>query len=216
MERLRKVIELHMRWSELLVYIERIETFQETDFSNALENAKALLETIGKEICSDRGVKLQDSSSVNGILKNAFGAIGYSKEELITQVSSSLATIGQHMGSLRNEVGVTSHGRTLDELKARNDKVDQFTKEFLVSSTSLVAAFLIRGFEAEHGKVEEHSDDVEDMLPPYNRCNDFNESWDDSFGEFQMGGYSFPASEILYNADGRAYLTEYEAYKAGE
>jgi hypothetical protein len=39
---------------------------------------------------------------------------------------------------------------------------------------------------------------------------DFNESWDDSFGEFVIGDYSYPASEILFNVDKQVYVNEYK------
>jgi len=69
-----------------------------------------LLETIGKEICAAKGHELLAASSVNGVLKNAFQALGYSNSTLVNQVSSALATIGQQVGELRNEIGLTSHG----------------------------------------------------------------------------------------------------------
>lgn len=41
MERLKKVIEQYGRWSELTIYTDRIEAHVSTDFSHAIENAKA-------------------------------------------------------------------------------------------------------------------------------------------------------------------------------
>jgi len=35
---------------------------------------------------------------------------------------------------------------------------------------------------------------------------------DDSFGEFVMGDYSYPASEILFNVDKQAYVNEYKDF----
>jgi len=35
-------------------------------------------------------------------------------------------------------------------------------------------------------------------------------------GEFEMGEYSYSASEILYNVDYQAYETEQKAFTAGE
>ena len=52
MERLKDILERHSRWQPCKIYIERIEGFRETDFSLCIENAKALLETIAKEIFS--------------------------------------------------------------------------------------------------------------------------------------------------------------------
>ena len=44
----------------------------------------------------------------------------------------------------------------------------------------------------------------------------FNDFWDDLHGEFEMGGYSFPASEILFNVDNKAYETEQKAFSEGD
>ena len=104
MERLKQVIEQYGRWSALEVYIERIEAHVRSDFSHAIENAKAMLETIGKEICEEKQIKLGKTPSINAVLKNAFVAIGYGKEDLVTQISKALATIGQQVGNLRNDI----------------------------------------------------------------------------------------------------------------
>ncbi|GAG12502.1 unnamed protein product, partial [marine sediment metagenome] len=76
MEKLRKIIEQYGQWSELTTYTERIETHISTDFSRVLENAKALLESISKEICASKGVEIAPNSSINKLLKDAFTAIG--------------------------------------------------------------------------------------------------------------------------------------------
>lgn len=213
MERLKKVIAQYGRWSGLTIYTERIEAHAATDFSHAIENAKALLETIGKEICHSKQIDLGKSPSINAVLKNAFVAIGYSKDDLVSQISGSLANIGQHIGNLRNNISPTSHGKSLDELKERNNKVDEFTREFLIDSTVIVAVFLIRAFENEHPRAKQTVVEVKAL---YSEFEEFNDYWDDLYGEFDMGSYSFPASEILYNVDYKAYLTEQQAFVEGE
>jgi hypothetical protein len=205
MERLKKVIEQYGRWSELTTYTERIEAHASTDFSHAIENAKALLETIGKEICNAKGVELGETANVNAVMKKAFTAIGYSSDTLVTQISAALATIGQQMGNLRNEIGTISHGKSLEELKERNNKVDELTKEFLIDTTVIVASFLIRSFENENSRVKTEPVEAELL---YTDNEPFNDFWDDLYGEFAMGDYSFPASEILFNVDYLAYVTE--------
>jgi hypothetical protein len=50
----------------------------------------------------------------------------------------------------------------------------------------------------------------------YLEAEDFNESWDDSFGEFVMGDYSYPASEILFNVDKQVYVNEYKSFTEGD
>jgi hypothetical protein len=90
--------------------------------------------------------------------------------------------------------------------------VDELTKEFLVDSTVTVACFLIRCFENENPRAslpEEPTILYEDNM-------DFNDFWDDLYGEFSMGEYSYPASEILYNIDYSAYVVEQKAFVEGE
>lgn len=42
----------------------------------------------------------------------------------------------------------------------------------------------------------------------YLNCDDFNDYWDEIFGDFKMREYSFFASEILYYLDKDAYHEE--------
>jgi Abortive infection C-terminus len=115
MEKLRATLQQYVRWQPMAVYVDRIEGHLEADFSVSVENAKALLESIAKEICQAKGKsgELGNAPSINAVLKKAFVALGYTSDELVTQVSSSLATIGQHVGNLRNEISPTSHGKSL-------------------------------------------------------------------------------------------------------
>ncbi|MEA1877357.1 MAG: abortive infection family protein [Bacteroidota bacterium] len=209
MEWLKEIIEQYGRWSELTTYTDRIEAHASTDFSHAIENAKALLETIGKEICNSKGVDLEATASINSVLKKAFTAIGYTSSSLVAQISSALATIGQNIGELRNDIGTTSHGKSLEELKERNIKVDELTRKLLIDTTVIVASFLIRTFENEHPRSKTETVEAELL---YTDNEPFNEFWDDLYGEFKMGDYSFPASEILFNVDYKAYVTEHQTF----
>lgn len=213
MERLKKVIAQYGRWSDLAIYTERIEAHVATDFSHAIENAKALLETIGKEICNSKSVDIEATASINNVLRKAFTAIGYSSENMVTKISSALATIGQNIGELRNDIGTTAHGKPLAELKERNNRVDELTREFLIDATEMVACFLIRTFENENPRLKLKEAEVK---PLYFEFEAFNDYWDGLYGEFEMGIYSFPASEILYNVDYKAYLTEQRAFVEDE
>jgi len=212
MEKLRSTLAQYSRWQGLAMYVDRMEVHLETDFSISVENAKALLESIGKEICDAKGVFLGSTPSINVVLKKAFVALGYTAEEMVTQVSSSLANIGQLIGNLRNEISPTSHGKSLAELKERNNKVDSLTREFLIDSTLVVAVFLIRSFEERSEAASLTAAFEADGVPEYDDNEDFNNFWDENFGEFAMGSYSYPASEILYNVDSQAYQTEYKIF----
>ena len=206
MDRLKNIIAQYGRWQPLSNYVERVETYLLSDFSLSLENSKSLLETIAREICDAKGAEISKTASTNAILKKAFNSLGYSSGELVTQVSAALATIGQQMGNLRNEIGTTSHGKTLEEIKERNNRVDELTREFLIDTTVIVAAFLIRNFESTNPRKSIEA------APLYIENPDFNEYLDSAFGEFPMGEITFTASEILYNLDIDVYLTELRLY----
>lgn len=209
MEKLRATIAEHSSWSTLEEYVERIDAFKEADFSQALENAKALLESVGKHICSQKGVVLTSTVTMNGVLKNSFMALGYTKTSLVAQVSSALGTIGQQMGELRNEIGITGHGKTMDELRERNSKVDRFTREFLIDSVELVSCMLISAFE-NNGDVLRVVDAPEGAVTATDP--EFEANWNELFGNMEMGEYVFPAALILNKVEPTAYLKERELY----
>lgn len=209
MDKLKAVISSHGRWEPLEEYISRIEAYLHTDFGLAIENSKSILESISKEICDGKSIELGKSESISSMLKKTCKAIGYNGGDLVTQLSTSIANIGHQMGNLRNEIGSISHGRTMEQLKDRNSGIDELTKEFLIDTTELVSCFLIRNFENENPRKQ--GETLVELLD-YDESESFNESWDDSFGEFVMGDYSYLASEILFNVDKQAYVNEYKAF----
>src|SRR5690606_30589208 len=107
---------------------------------------------VGKEICYKNGEELGAKPSVNSVLKKCFSSMGYTNSTLVSQVSSALATIAQQVGELRNEIGLTSHGKSLEEIKQRNDKVDVLTREFLIDTVETVCVFIIRNYESKKEK----------------------------------------------------------------
>ncbi|SEH99154.1 abortive infection family protein [Bathymodiolus azoricus thioautotrophic gill symbiont] len=209
MDKLKAVIKEYGRWKPLEDNILIIETYLDIDFGLAVKNSKSILESISKEICEQKSVELRSSESISSSLKKTCKAIGYNGGDLVTQLSTSIANIGHQVGSLRNEIGVTSHGRTMDQLKDRNNGIDKLTKIFLVDATELVSCFLIRNFENENPR-KHHKSQAHALA--YSEAEEFNESWDNSFSEFVMGDYSYPASEILFNMDNQAYVNEYKAF----
>lgn len=212
MEKLKLVIEQYGRWAPMTEYLQRINTFKDTDVSLAIENSKALLESISKNICKEKGVSYKKDESVNKLIKIAFTAIGYPAKRYVNVIGGSLSAIAHQIGNLRTEIGITAHGKTFEELGKRNSTLDEMTKDYLIEATEIVACFLIRHFENENPRVETIETEVENNIK-YSDCEDFNEYWDDEYGEFVMGEYSFFASEILYDMDAKAYKFEYENFK---
>lgn len=213
MKKLKKVIEQYGRWSVYSMYVDRIEAHVDSDFSICVENSKSLIEGISKQICKEKGISIATDEPFNRLVKTAFSAIGYLPGEHLNVISGSLSAIAQQLGNLRTALGSTSHGKTIEELTSRNETLDSLTKEFLIDTVEILTSFLIRNFENENPRKPKES--LEDTLD-YWEAEEFNDFWDDSFGEFQMGNYSYAASEILFNVDKQAYINEYNAFSASE
>ena len=208
MDKLKAIIEQYSRWKPLEVFVSRIEAYKASDYIICVENSKSLLESIGKEICQEKGIELNASSSVNGIIKQAFKALGYSSKEHSLKISGALATIAQYVGELRNEIGITSHGRPLYELADQKVLIDDMTKEFLLGATEIISCLLINLAE------KESVNSIKESTMSYEESEDFNQYWDEVFGEFVMGDYAYSASEILFMVDREAYKVELEAFNS--
>lgn len=210
MERLRLTLERFSRWKPYIEYVERIEGYQHTDFSLCVENSKALLESISKEICTQKKQPLAGAESVSKLISLSFGSLGYAPTDTTRQIGTAIANIGQQMGNLRNEVGTTSHGKTLEEMGKRSDSINALTDGFLIASTELVCCFLIESFETHNPLAPVVAAEI-----TYDDNPDFNEYWDQIYGNFTMtADYSYPASQILFNLDFLAYQSALNAYKS--
>ncbi len=208
MEHLKAIIEQYSRWQPLGEYIKRIEGYSKDDFSLCVENSKSLLESIAKEICILKNTTYSDNDNPSKLLKLAFASLGYSENDTFRQIGQSIANIGQQMGKLRNEIGKTSHGKPLEKLNEYIETVDTFTSDFLLQSVELVAVFLIQLFET--GSPLRPANET---VLGYNDNTNFNDFWDDLYGDFNMDVYTYSASEILYNLDLNAYETELNSFK---
>ena len=149
---------------------------------------------------------------MNGIVKTSFSVLGFSTDEISTRISGSLASIGQVIGELRNDIGVTGHGRTVEELRQRNSKIDELTKDFLFDSIKTIIIFLIRSFEYKQlNKI-----DISEKEQENERNKEFDEFLDEIYGEFVMGDYSYTASQILFAVDSEAYQYARKNFEAEE
>ena len=140
-------------------------------------------------------------------MKLAFSSLGYNDSATIKQIGGAIAHIGHQMSVLRNEIGATSHGKSLEELEKRKDAIDKASSDFLLFSTELVCCFLIQLFETDNPRKPEDETVIE-----LDDNSEFKDFFDDLYGEFEMADYSFTASEILYNLDPKAYESELTDY----
>lgn len=206
MQRLKSILTKHSNWEPYNEYIVRIEGYATTDFTLCIENSKALLEGVSKEVCVKKGIVLEKASSMSGCLKTAFKALGYPSSSTILQIGTAIANVGQQMGNFRNEIGTTAHGKTVEELQKRQNSIQDLTGNFLIEATAIVCCFLIEAFETNQPlkPIEEEID--------YEENENFNDFWDEQYGEFEMGDYSFFASEILFSNDPKAYKNELNSF----
>lgn len=206
MQRLKSILAKHSNWEPYNEYIVRIEGYASTDFTLCIENAKALLEGISKEVCAKKGIELEKASSMSGLLKTAFKSLGYPSTSTILQIGTAIANVGQQMGNFRNEIGTTAHGKTVEELQKRQNSIHDLTGNFLIEATSIVCCFLIEAFETDQ-PIKAIEEEIS-----YNDNDNFNDFWDEQYGEFEMGDYSFFASEVLFSNDPKAYMNELRAF----
>jgi hypothetical protein len=111
------------------------------------------------------------------------------------------------MGALRNQIGPTSHGKTMKELEVRNVTLNRVATDFLIQSTALVACTLIELFEVEFPRRSQKAESSN-----YEDNEQFNQFLDDLYGDFSFAEYSYSASEILFGVDPEAYKTELKAF----
>ncbi|WHF51880.1 abortive infection family protein [Chryseobacterium gotjawalense] len=206
MQRLKSILTKHSNWEPYNEYIVRIEGYATTDFTLCIENSKALLEGVSKEVCAKKGIALEKASSMSGCLKTAFKALGYPSSSTILQIGTAIANVGQQMGNFRNEIGTTAHGKTVEELQKRQNSIHDLTGNFLIEATSIVCCFLIEAFETDK-PIKPIEDEID-----YEENETFNDFWDEQYGEFTMSDYSFFASEILFSNDPKAYENELNAF----
>ena len=208
MEKLKSSLEKYSRWKPLSVYVERIEAYVETDFPFCIENSKALIESIAKEICEQKGLKLFGDEPLNKLLNISFGSLGYPPTSSLKQIGSALVTISSQIGSYRNDIGIISHGRTLDELKNIRHNEETYTIDILISAVETVSCFLIEAFETINPLA------LQKPKTEYNDNPDFNNYWDNIYQEYIISDtISFSSSEVLFKCEPETYEIALEEFK---
>ena len=203
MEKLKQTISVYNAWEGLGTYINRIETFLDTDFITSVENGKALIESICKTILSKTPEPYAETDSINKLVSITLKHLGIFAENQISKFGSGMVTAMQNLGELRNNHGETSHGKSIDDLK--NNRLEQISAAFLVNSIEVMAVFLIEYYEIEFPNKREKKKEKIDY-------SDFNEFLDEEYGDVDVIGIPYPTSEVLLSVDGTAYGVKYQEY----
>ncbi len=219
MENLQKIIAKYPQWKFLEEYLIRIPTFLNEDFGQSVENLKALLESIGKEICIRGGTEFGKNEKFPPLMVKAVETLGFKRSDIPARFSGAFANIVTSIGFLRNDVGSVSHGmdsRKYEKAKKALAYFDPVTKEFLMNSVEAVCIFFIQ--YAENSNLNSLSEP--EVISEQKLCEnneEFDAWWDEEFGEFQMGDdLSFNASQILYQLDNPSYESELKEYLSNQ
>jgi len=212
MERLRQLITQYSRWKGLEEYCIRIDGYLASDFSIAVENTKALLESVCKTILHEKGAEYGANDSVQQLMTKTVSVFDSDHSAQLKQITRSLVNISHNLSEVRNTVAKVSHGQHVDALG--EDTLDAISAAFLVNSTESIACFLIDFYEQVFPRKKPGPElRLEDHM-------EFNDYLDEEAFEpvqvMRQGGelaYEYSASEVLFSVEPRAYLTELNAYR---
>lgn len=198
MDKLRVSIQGKDRWSGLEPYIILVEQNRESDPNVSLDGAKSIIESVSKTILKDKNIEYEKSSDFHKLIKKAFESLPVfskiSTEELNSakNIIGSFENISKAIGEFRNTHGFFSHGRDI-----QSEKFDRYLVELVISSSELLASFLITC----------HSEDLKDRSRIYYEENDEFNRYIDEISE------EYPVVQGIQLTPSRALFTDIEAYK---
>lgn len=198
MQKLKETITGKERWSGLESYILLVESNKELNPNASLDGAKGILESVSKTILEDKGITYAPDSNVGFLVKKAFESLPVfsklSEKDLDSAKSilGSFENITRVIGEFRNGYGFFSHGQDL-----QSEKFDRYLVELTISSSDLLASFLIVS----------HAEDLKDRNRVYYEENDeFNRYIDETSEEY-------PVVRGIQLSPSRALFSDTEAYK---
>ena len=204
MQKLKEAITGKDRWNGLESYIVLVDVNRESNPNASLDGAKGILESISKTILEDKAIPYAPDSNVGFLVKKAFESLPVfsklSEKDLDSAKSilGSFENITRVIGEFRNGHGFFSHGQDLQA-----EKFDRYLVELTISSSDLLASFLIVS----------HAEDLKDRSRVYYEENDeFNRYVDDTSEEYPVvRGIQLSPSKALYS-DIEAYKEELLAF----
>jgi len=198
MQKLKEAIAGKERWSGLESYIVLVDENRETNPNASLDGTKGILESVSKTILEDKGIRYASDSNVGYLVKKAFESLPVfaklSEKDLDSAKSilGSFENIARAIGEFRNGHGFFSHGQDLQA-----EKFDRYLVELAISSSDLLASFLIVS----------HAEDLKDRNRVYYEENDeFNRYIDETSEEY-------PVVRGIQLSPSRALFSDIEAYK---
>jgi len=184
----------------------RINTFKETSPGLVIENCKALIESIFKTII------VEVDSKTEGDLKNCDIGNLFRQVKKLLQFDEKgycniIGSFSNAIGEFRNKLGEVFHGKDIYTLESNQTSLFIDELNFLLNSTDNIAYFLLCFYTnlypiyAEKKKVLLYEDNME-----------FNDLFDETEGEINLGGVSLIPSRVLFDGDIEAYKAKLADY----
>ena len=108
MERLRQLIEQYSRWKGLEEYCIRIDGYLNNDFSIAVENTKALMESVCKTILREKNVEYGTGDTLQQLMTKTVGVFDSDHSDQLKQITRNLINIAKNLAEVRNSVAKVS------------------------------------------------------------------------------------------------------------
>lgn len=198
MQKLKEAILGKKRWEGLESYIALVDENLETNPNASLDGAKSILESVSKTILEDKGISYTPDSNVEYLVKKSFETLPVFAKLSVEDLNSAKSILGSFenitrvIGEFRNKHGFFSHGQDLQA-----EKFDRYLVELAISSSDLLASFLIMS----------HAEDLKDRNRVYYEENDeFNKYIDETSEEY-------PVVRGIQLSPSRALFSDIEAYK---
>lgn len=196
---LLSVKESNTLLSQYKEYVMDIEYSLERNPNKAIEACKGLLDSICKTILRDLGTDFDKGWDTPKLVKETLNNLPFLKTLQMKDFNSakkiinSIITLSYGICEFRNSHSFITHGQDIQE-----EYCEKLYGQLVFDAVKTVSNFILE----IHTNLTSISDKVRIR---YEDHDDFNNYYDELYGEVVLGNYIFPASQILY--------TDREAYK---
>lgn len=184
-----------------LVIVSKITENQSANPDIAIESCKSLVEGLSKSILKHTDKSYRDSQrpteDLSPLFKKAVNALANRGANIEEQFTKTVGNLIHQLGSIRNERGDISHGKSAPKLISSSPHF----ASLVVQATDGLASFLLQELFAL---------DLSDFIPfEYDDNSDFNGYLDEIYP--MEGGLSY--SHALFNQDVVAYKEQLKDFK---
>lgn len=192
-------------------------SYQQSETGMMIGNVKAIIESVCKSILDEKKIEYEEAINLSQLAKKAVKSLeianGVANEKkareafskLINSFVSQIETSIHALGELRNDFCPLAHGKSNIHIP-----LDMRHAVFVVKQADSLMGFLYDVYE--NSKVLEK--EIEEKIS-YVINDEINHKIDDEYGEIEIMGDIYTASEILYNIHYENYA-KYTKFNVGE